>query len=146
MMNIFVDTSGFFALLVKNDYMHIRAAENFKYFSEHNTQLITSSFVLVETTALLHRRVGLPAVNDFNLKILPLLEVIWVDKDWYAKAFQRLMSQNRRDISLVDHLSFEIMESMQISCAFAFDKHFEQSGFSTAAFHDLDSKDNHKFT
>jgi uncharacterized protein len=137
-MNIFADTSGLFALLVKNDYMYVRARENFSYFAENNVRLVTSSFVLVETTALLQSRIGLAAVNDFNAKILPLLEIVWVDDKWYAKAVHRLLSQNKRGVSLVDCLSFEVMEALQMECAFAFDKHFEENGFTLAAFHQLD--------
>ncbi len=139
-MNIFADTSGLFALLVKNDYMYVRANENFTYFAEKNVQLVTSSFILVETTALLQRRIGMAPVHDFNAKILPLLEVIWVDDKWYTRAIQRLLVQNNRNVSLVDCLSFEIMDSTEIECAFAFDKHFEDNGFTIAAFHDLDTK------
>jgi len=128
-MNIFADTSGLFALLVKNDYMFVRARENFNYFAENNAQLVTSSFVLVETTTLLQRRIGLMPVNDFYTKILPLIEIVWVDDKWYAKGMQRLLTQNNRDISLVDCISFEIMETLQIKRAFAFDKHFEENGF-----------------
>ena len=95
-MNIFADTSGLFALLVQNDYMHIRARENFDYFTKQNVQLVTSSFILVETTALLQGRIGLAPVHDFNLKILPLLKVIWVDEKWYTRAMQRLLAQNNR--------------------------------------------------
>lgn len=51
-MKVFADTSGLFALLVKNDDMYLRARENFTYFAENNVQLVTSSFVLVEITAL----------------------------------------------------------------------------------------------
>ncbi|MCU0598492.1 MAG: PIN domain-containing protein [Desulfobacterales bacterium] len=133
-MNIFADTSGLFALLVKNDYMYVRARENFNYFAENNVQLVTTSFVLVETTALLQSRIGLAPVNDFHSKILPLLEIIWVDDKWYKKAVQRLVAQNDKNISLVDALSFEIMEAFQIEFAFAFDKHFEENGFATANF------------
>jgi uncharacterized protein len=140
-MNIFADTSGLFALLVKNDYMYIRARENFRYFAENNVQLVTSSFVLVETTALLQHRIGLAPVNDFNLKILPLLDVVWADDQWYAKAMHRLLIQNKRDVSLVDCLSFEIMDALGIQYAFAFDKHFEENGFSIAAFHTLDIRE-----
>ena len=133
-MNVFADTSGFFALLVQNDLMHIRARKNFGYFARQNAQLVTSSFVLVETTALLQRRIGLQCVNDFHARIFPLLEVIWVDEKQYTRAMQRLLARKQRDLSLVDCLSFEIMESMEIQCAFAFDRHFEENGFSLAAF------------
>ncbi len=137
-MMIFTDTSGLFALLVKNDYMHVRAKLNFAYFAQHRVQLLTSSFVLVETTALLQRRVGLTAVHDFQSKIMPLLEMIWVNDDWYTRAIQRLFALNNRNISLVDCLSFEIMESWEITYAFSFDKHFPENGFTIAAFHNHD--------
>ena len=128
-MNVFVDTSGLFALLVQNDTKHAQARENFDYFARQKAKLYTSSFMLVETTALLQRCVGLESVRDFNLKILPLLEVIWVSVEWYAKAVQRLLVQGKKDLSLVDCLSFEIMESHKISMAFAFDEHFVNAGF-----------------
>ena len=135
---IFADTSGLFALLVKNDVMHVRAKLNFAYFAQNRVQLMTSSFVLFETAALLQRRVGLEAVHDFHSKIMPLIEMVWVDGDWYTRAIQRLFALNNRNISLVDCLSFEIMESREITHAFAFDKHFQENGFTIAAFHDLD--------
>ncbi len=109
--------------------MYVRARENFNYFAENNAQLVTSSFVLVETTALLQRRIGLMPVNDFYAKIFPLLEVVWVNDNWYAKGMQRLLTQSNWDITLVDYISFEIMEALEIKWAFAFDKHFEENGF-----------------
>ncbi|MBW2169059.1 MAG: hypothetical protein JRG69_07345 [Deltaproteobacteria bacterium] len=109
--------------------------ENFDYFTKQNVQLVTSSFILVETTALLQGRIGLAPVHDFNLKILPLLKVIWVDEKWYTRAMQRLLAQNNRQISLVDCISFEIMDSLEIKFAFSFDRHFEDNGFTIADFH-----------
>ena len=137
-MRIFADTSGLFALLVRNDYMHVRAQLNFTYFAQHRAELLTSSFVLVETAALLQRRVGLAAVHDFQSKIIPLFEIIWANGDWYTRAIQRLFAFNDRNISLVDCLSFEIMESREITYAFSLDKHFPENGFLIAAFHNLD--------
>jgi predicted nucleic acid-binding protein len=139
-MKVFADTSGLFALMVKNDYMYVRAKENFVYYSEQDAQFVTSSFVLVETSALLQRRVGLAAAFDFNAKILPLLEVIWADEKWYAKAMQRLAALHSRNVSLVDCLSFEIMEALQIKWAFAFNRHFEENGFTLASFHNPDPR------
>ena len=43
-MMIFADAFRLFALLVKNDLMHVRAKLNFAYFVEHRTQLLTCSF------------------------------------------------------------------------------------------------------
>ena len=129
MMDVFADASGLFALLAKNDYMHIRAKKCFQRFARNKTRLITSSFVLVETIALLQSRINLEAAIAFNSRISPLLTIIWVDKGWYIQAFERLMAENRRKLSLVDCLSFEIMESKNINLAFSFDQHFTESGF-----------------
>lgn len=136
-MNVFADTSGLFALLVRNDYMYVRAKENFTYFAQNQVRLITSSFVLVETIALLQRRVGIESVHDFAKSILPVLDIIWADSSWYDMALRRLLMLNRRDISLVDCLSFEIMDYHHIHYAFSFDKHFQDQGFSLAKFHSL---------
>ena len=131
-MIVFADTSGLFAFLVQDDYMHVRAKAVFQSFAEDNTQLLTSSYVLVETTALLQRRVGVDAVLEFHNKIQPLLDVIWVDDHWHEKAINRLIALNQKKVSLVDCLSFIIMEAREISTAFSFDKHFEKNGFSLA--------------
>lgn len=135
-MIVFADTSGLFALLAQDDYQHIRARLNFEYFSANDVRLLTSSYVLVETIALLQRRIGLEAVLDFQTKIQPLLEVIWVDGEWHARALQRLFSSGKRDVSLVDCLSFEVMEARNLEVAFSFDRHFGENGFTLAAFHD----------
>jgi predicted nucleic acid-binding protein len=136
-MNIFADTSGFFALLVHNDHMHVRARLNFEYFAENNARLLSSSYVLLETLTLLQRRIGLESVWDFNAKIVPLLDIVWVDESWHNRALQRLQLNSRRNLSLTDCLSFEIMEAQEITIAFTFDSHFEEQGFTIAAFHDL---------
>jgi predicted nucleic acid-binding protein len=128
-MKVFVDTSGIFALLVKNDAMHNRAKEIFVLCAQNKAELFTSSFVLIETSALLQRRVGLDSVRDFNTKILPLFHVIWADKEWYSRGIQRLFLYGRKDISLVDCISFEIMEIHDISLAFSFDRQFWEKGF-----------------
>jgi predicted nucleic acid-binding protein len=112
--------------------MHSRARKNFDSFAQQKAELFTSSFVLVEITSLLQRRVGLESVRDFNLRILPLIEIIWTDKEWYARAVQRLLLLGQKNTSLVDCLSFEIMESYDISLAFTFDRHFQEMGFTIA--------------
>ncbi len=138
-MIVFADTSALFALLVRDDYMYARARANFEHFVENNTVLLTSSYVLLETLALLQRRVSLEAVWDFNHKIMPILDVVWADEKWHARALRRLHAERNRSVSLTDCLSFEIMEAREITTAFTFDNHFPERGFTMAAFHDLDA-------
>ncbi|MHC1727401.1 MAG: type II toxin-antitoxin system VapC family toxin [Syntrophobacteraceae bacterium] len=135
-MTVFADTSSLFSMLVQDDYMHVRARLNYEHFRQSNTQLVTSSYVLLETMALLQRRVGLEAALDFDRNIVPLLDVIWVDEVWHDRAMQRLRTERNRRLSLTDCLSFEIMEELEIPTAFTFDGHFRERGFEIAAFHD----------
>ncbi len=82
---------------------------------------------------MLQRRIGLAAVQDFQARIIPLLEVIWVDSIWHGRAMHRLFMSRAPDLSLVDCLSFEIIEAKALPLAFAFDKHFQAEGVSTVA-------------
>ena len=67
-MRVFADTSGLLALLVRNDLMHVRAQLNFAYFAQYRAELLTSSFVLVETAALCNTAWGLRPFTTFSQK------------------------------------------------------------------------------
>ena len=137
-MIVFADTSALFALMVRDDQMHARAKENFAHFAKHGFRLATSSYVLLETIALLQHRIGLNAVQDFQARIFPLLDIVWVNAEWHARAMQRVILESRKNLSLTDCLSFEIMEAREIREAFSFDKHFEEKGFTLTAYSSLD--------
>jgi predicted nucleic acid-binding protein len=129
MMIVFVDTSGLFAFLVQDDEMHEREKAVFSHLAHRNARLLTSSYVLLETISLLQRRVGLDSVKDFNETVFPLLEVIWVGETWHNRALERLMAESKRQLSITDCLSFEIMDEREIIEVFTFDRHFAERGF-----------------
>jgi len=45
------------------------------------------------------------------------------------KGLDRVLEENKRDLSLVDTTSFQIMRRERIDRAFAFDQHFTDAGF-----------------
>ena len=139
-MIVFADTSALFALMVRDDQMHARAKGNFAHFAKHGFRLATSSYVLLETIALLQHRIGLNAVQDFQARIFPLLDIVWVNAEWHARAMQRVILESRKNLSLTDCLSFEIMEAREIREAFSFGKHFEEKGFTLTAYSSLDDQ------
>jgi hypothetical protein len=47
-----------------------------------------------------------------------------------TRAVSVLIAASRRELSLVDAVSFEAMRQRRIDRAFAFDRHFEEAGFS----------------
>jgi predicted nucleic acid-binding protein len=129
MTAVFADTSGLLALLSGKDEHHAAAARAFRKLQARQSLLVTSSFVLVETYALLGRRLGVEAVRAFRADLSPLLEVVWVDATLHEAGLDRLLKHRRRQLSLVDAVSFEVMTRRGLGEAFAFDPHFEQEGF-----------------
>lgn len=130
-MSVFVDTSAFYALLVRTDESHEVARAAFTKLLDDQRPLWTTSFVIVETMALLQHRVGLAAAKDCDEDILPVVRVRWVDEPLYRLGADRLWREDRRHVSLVDSVSFEFMRTEGIDTAFAVDPHFAEAGFKT---------------
>ncbi len=133
MSHVFVDTSAAYALLVRSDDRHGQARRVFARLMADGAPLVTSSYVLVETYALLGRRIGLEAVAAFRDRFAPLLDIAWVDPATHDAALEDLLDRGARDLSLVDAVSFLVMRDRGIDSAFAFDRHFVQEGFVTLA-------------
>ncbi|MEW6319465.1 MAG: PIN domain-containing protein [Acidobacteriota bacterium] len=131
MTTTFADTSGLYALLVAEDARHEAARQALRTLQEQGAGLVTTSFVLQETIALLQARAGVAAVRTFHQFVIPALDVIWVDEPLYRRAIAALVAADRRAVSLTDWTSFEVMRASQITRAFAFDPHFAEQGFTT---------------
>lgn len=128
-MTVFVDTSAFYALLVRTDVSHEPVRAAFAALVDASRSLWTTSFVIVETMALLQHRIGLQAARDFDEEVLPVVRVHWVDEDLYRLGVDRLWRLDRRQISVVDSVSFEFMRRQGIETALAADPHFADAGF-----------------
>ena len=131
-MTVFVDTSGLLAMLDAGDENHLRAAAIWRQLIEDDERLLSTSYVLVETFALVQSRLGLDAVKVLSRDIEPLLEIAWIDETRHRSAVTTLLAISRRRLSLVDCVSFETMRSKGLIRAFAFDRHFLEQGFETA--------------
>ncbi|MCU0722568.1 MAG: VapC toxin family PIN domain ribonuclease, partial [Planctomycetes bacterium] len=57
------------------------------------------------------------------------VDVEWVSPEDHAAAVSAWLAARRKDLSLVDCASFEVMRRLGLRRAFAFDRHFEQEGF-----------------
>jgi predicted nucleic acid-binding protein len=129
---VFVDTSALLAVLNAGDENHARAARVFRGLLESSEELVTSNYVLVETMALLQHRFGLAAARGFQDDMVPVLGIAWVDAELHAEATAALLTAGRRDLSLVDCVSFACMRRQGFTRAFHFDRHFREQGFASA--------------
>jgi predicted nucleic acid-binding protein len=104
----------------------------FRRLIEADETLIVSSYVLVETVALLQRRFGTAAVRRFEDDVVPVLTMVWVDATLHAEGMAGLLTAGRRELSLVDCVSFTCMRRHSIGRAFHFDRQFREQGFASA--------------
>lgn len=115
--------------MVADDRKHAAARAAFEELAASEAALISSSYVLVETYALLQRRIGVDAVTAMKERLAPLVEITWVGRSLHDAGLDRLVDAGRKKLSLVDCVSFEIMKRRHIDRAFAYDRHFEGEGF-----------------
>ncbi len=126
---VFVDTSALLAVLDADDRNHPRAKEAWARLLEEDAPAVTTNYVLVETFALVQRRLGLEAVRVLAEDVLPVLAVLWVDEETHRRGLSALLTAGWRELSLVDCVSFEAMRQLGLETAFAFDRHFAEQGF-----------------
>jgi predicted nucleic acid-binding protein len=128
---VFVDTSALIALLVSSDEHHERAVRTFRSLASQDAKLVATSYVLVETYALLQRRVGLDAVRTFRENFAPLLEVIWIGSEIHELALALILERSKNRLSLVDAASFIVISQHRLRSAFAYDRHYALEGITT---------------
>ena len=91
----YMDTSAFMAVLNFDDQHHNSARNAWIKLLESDSILICSSYVLVETYALLKNRLGIEAVRAFQRDIAPLLDVVWVKENLHRLGLNALLTANR---------------------------------------------------
>ena len=129
-MSVFVDTSALYAVLDADDDEHSRAVAEWHRLVRGAFPLVTTSYVLVETTALVQHRLGMDAARALDQDIRPVLKVEWIGEDLHATGMASMLAAGRRRLSLVDCVSFAFMSRAGLREVFAFDEHFAERGFS----------------
>ncbi|MCY4365595.1 MAG: PIN domain-containing protein [Chloroflexi bacterium] len=131
MPEVFADTGYWIALLNERDSLHSQARELSAQLSE--STIVTSEMVLTEF--LNHasrggsqlRRVAGESVLQWMAD--PNIEVVPQSSAQFQAALERYLSRLDQSWSVADCASFIVMETRQIQEALAFDRHFEQAGF-----------------
>jgi len=126
--SVFVDTSGFYAVLDADDPFHFAARSAFERAEREKWQLVTTNYVVHETWALVQHRLGWNAVEDFLDVMLPLCRLEFVDQALHTLAARECRQTRRRKLSLTDCISFEIMNRFGLVEAIARDEHFIEKG------------------
>lgn len=127
----FVDTGGFYALLVRNDERHAEAAAFMKRTARRRRKLVTTDYVLDETATLLEARgLGWLATRLFGLvSESRALTVAWMDANRFERTRALFLKSVGRGWSFTDCSSFVIMKEFGLRDALAKDVHFAEAGF-----------------
>jgi predicted nucleic acid-binding protein len=127
-VTLFVDTSALYALMDRDDLNHESASRFWTELSP-DEPVLTHNYVLVETSALVQRRLGMDALQALVDELTLPISTVFVDRAVHDAAVSGVLGAQLRHLSLVDAVSFEIMRRAGIHAAFAFDDHFARFGF-----------------
>ncbi|MBI5179400.1 MAG: type II toxin-antitoxin system VapC family toxin [Nitrospinae bacterium] len=129
-MRVFLDTSALYALLDRDDANNGKAQKAWNgLLAGGDSALLTTNYIVVECVALIQHRLGLEAARGFHEDLLPIVNIEWVDAEIHRAGVSAFLSASRRRLSLVDCVSFEVMRTLGVKTAFAFDAHFLEQGF-----------------
>jgi predicted nucleic acid-binding protein len=128
-MTAFVDASSLLVLLDADDPEHARVSIAWEELRQSGALLATTNYVALETLAVCQSRLGMAAARAFASELLPVLQVHWVDPETHSHAVSAVLTANRRDLSVVDCTSFDVMRRQRIERALTLDEHFREQGF-----------------
>lgn len=124
---VVIDTSAFYALLSSGDLFHDAARDAFEVMIDREQEMWTTSYALVETMALVHRRLGFAMLSRLVDYCDKNLEVLWVDSELHSQAWDRLESSQGENLGFVDW-TVAIGSRLLDAHVFTFDRGFARQG------------------
>ncbi len=124
---VLVDSSAVMALASPVDRFRAQALSAYASIKRQDVELVATSYVLIETHALLDRRLGREAVHGFMQDFAPLLRILWVDERLHNAGID-IWQQSTRRLSLVDAVSVAAMRQHRIAEIWTYDRDFDEQG------------------
>jgi predicted nucleic acid-binding protein len=128
---LFVDSSGWYALIDRRDAWHAMAVRQVEEQVEAGGRLVTTDYVIDESCTLVQARIGHVAA----LRLLDLLRQTegvdweWITPDRFARAEALFRKYRDQGYSFTDCSSFSIMRELRLERAITSDAHFRSAGF-----------------
>jgi uncharacterized protein len=128
---IFIDTSGFFAMLAKDDDRHLAAARIVASAKRRKRGFVTTDYVLDEAATLLkaRKKAHLLAQLFERLDASQACRIEWTDAERFQEVRIFFLKHADQDWSFTDCLSFCVMSGLRLRDALTKDEHFRQAGF-----------------
>jgi len=129
--NMFLDSSGLFAFLAKNDDKHKKASIIIRKSVKNGVHLITTDYILDETATLLKARGFMHIVPNLFDGIMSskACRIEWMDQDIFNMTKAMFLRYKDKSWAFTDCFSFIIMKNLGITDALTKDSHFLEAGF-----------------
>ena len=124
---IVADTSALYALASETDEFHEPAFETLVAAVAADVEFWTTSYALVETIALIHRRLGFDQVTELLAYVERNVRVFWIESKSHASALRQFVRQGGTPLSLVDWTIVLCAQSLSAG-VFTFEKGFAGHG------------------
>ena len=127
----FIDTSGFYSMLVRRDRMHQRASAFMAQAARERKRFVTTDYILDESVTLLRAR-------GYGKLVVPLFESIdassairveWTTAERFQDTRAFCLRHSDKAWSFTDCLSFVVMRELGLQEALTSDDHYTQAGF-----------------
>lgn len=127
---IFVDSAAYYALTDTHDGNHALAVATAQQLVRDGADLYTTNFVVAETHTLILNRLG----RDVAERVLDRVHasstrIVRVTERDETRAREIIHQSQDKEYSLVDAISFAVMERLHIRRAWTYDHHFSQFGW-----------------
>lgn len=128
---VFIDTSGLYALADRRDPFHARMAKCIATLIKSGISLILTDYIIDEACTLAKVRAGSYAA----LQLLEIVErsrafrVLWVGVERFETAKTFFRKHSDQGYSFTDCTSFVLMHEIEIQDALTTDRHFAEAGF-----------------
>ena len=128
---IFIDTSGFYALLVAGDSGHSTAKKIMAAAAEKRQRFVTTDYIIDETATLLMARSHLTAVPALlnSLSTSSACRIVWMDTERFEKTKRFFVKNIAQGFSFTDCFSFVVMRELRLRETLSKDAHFRAAGF-----------------
>lgn len=125
---VVIDTSAFYALISNEDRYHAQAHAVLRMLVDDEWLLATTSYVLVETQALIMRRFGFNAVQEWMASVTEgPVDIVWIDHDSHFDAWARFEERRGAGLSLVDW-TVALEAQKRSASIFGIDRGFRTTG------------------
>jgi uncharacterized protein len=129
--DLFVDTSGFYAMLVRGDDKHEAAERILRDARRRKRGFVTTDHVMDETATLLKARgfAHLLGALFERLDASSACRIEWTDAERFQEVRMFFLKHTDQAWSFTDCLSFLVMKQLRLRDALTKDAHFGQAGF-----------------